>query len=162
MITKIYLDMDGVVADFERRYTEMFGKTPLEARDQKEFNPNWKEFIETEQFKYLDWYPGGQELLKFISTLPVQVEMLTSSGGQKYHEKVAAQKVYWLVAKNIPYFANVVSGRKLKANYATPQTILVDDTEDVIQVFNRAGGHGILHKDVNVTIEKIKSLMEIH
>jgi hypothetical protein len=162
MIKKIYLDMDGVVADFEKRYTEIFGKTPHDARDQKEFNPNWKQFIETEQFKTLDWFPGGQELLEFIAKLPVQVEMLTSSGGQKYHEKVAAQKVYWLVMKNIPYFANVVSGRKLKANYATPETILVDDTEDVIDAFNKAGGHGILHRDAGETIQKIKTLLDMN
>jgi beta-phosphoglucomutase-like phosphatase (HAD superfamily) len=165
MIKKIYLDMDGVVADFEKRYTEMFGKSPSEARQTKEFNPHWTKFIETEQFKTLDWWPGAQEFLKFIDDLHkqgIEVEMLTSSGGQKHHEKVAMQKVHWLCSKGIPYFANVVSGRKLKRNYATPETILVDDTEDVIKAFNDAGGHGILHKDVGETVEKIKSLLAIH
>ncbi len=28
----IFVDMDGVLTDFERGYTEMFGMTPLEAR----------------------------------------------------------------------------------------------------------------------------------
>lgn len=165
MIKKIYLDMDGVLSDFERRYTEMFGKPPKEVRDKKEFNPNWTKFVLSEQFKTLDWWPGAQDLLKFIDEVHkqgVEVEMLTSSGGQKYHEEVAAQKVYWLCEKGIPYFANVVSGRRLKSNYATAETILVDDTEDVIRAFNTAGGKGILHRDVGKTVEKIKSLLDAH
>lgn len=164
MIKKIYLDMDGVVADFEGRYFDMFGKSPNDARDAKEFSPNWTKFIMSEQFKTLDWWPGAHDLLEFIeqvNALGVEVEMLTSSGGRKYHEEVAAQKVYWLCERGIPYFANVVAGRKLKSNYASPETILVDDTEDVIEAFNKAGGHGILHKDVGKTVEKIKSLLDI-
>lgn len=157
--------MDGVVADFEGRYFSMFGKSPTDARDAKEFNPNWAKFILSKQFKTLDWWPGAEKLLDFIkkvNMLGVEVEMLTSSGGKKYHEEVASQKVYWLCSRGIPYVANVVSGRRLKSNYATPETILVDDTEDVIDDFNKAGGHGILHRNVDDTIEKIKSLLDIH
>jgi hypothetical protein len=165
MIKKIHLDMDGVICDFEGRYQLLFGKSTLSAREAKEFNPNWEKFIETEQFKTLNWWPGAEELLAFIKEVHskgIEVEFLTSSGGKKHHEAVAAQKVYWLCDRGIPYFANVVPGRKLKANYASPETILVDDTEDVIDSFNAAGGHGILHRDVGETIEKIKRLLNEH
>lgn len=167
MIKTIYLDMDGVVADFESRYHEMFGKTPSDSRDSKEFSPNWTKFVLSEQFKTLDWWPGGQELIKFTEEvrkleLGVDIQMLTSSGGQKFHAEVAQQKVFWLCQKGIPYFANIVPGRRLKSNYASPETILVDDTEDVIDAFNKAGGHGILHRDVGKTIDLIKSFLDIY
>lgn len=159
MIRKIYLDMDGVLADFHNRYIELFGKTPEDARDKKEFNPHWKQFVQTEQFKTLNYWPGAEKLLDYVESLNLDVEILTSSGGLKFHESVAQQKVHWLVARNIPYFANVVSGRKLKVNYANKESILIDDTEDVIDSFNAAGGHGILHRDVDETIERITKLM---
>lgn len=159
MIRKIYLDMDGVLADFHGRYVDLFGKTPKDARDQKEFSPHWKQFCKTEQFKTLDLWPGAETLLTYVASLNIPVEILTSSGGAKFHESVAAQKVHWLVSRNIPYFANVVSSRKLKANYANSETILVDDTEDVIDAFNAAGGHGILHLNVDATIESIAKLI---
>ena len=40
-------------------------------------------------------------------------------------------------------------------------SILVDDTEDVIEDFNNALGHGILHRDADETISKIKSIMNL-
>ncbi len=159
MIQKIYLDMDGVLADFHGRYVELFGKTPADARDNKEFSPHWKHFCTTEQFKTLDFWPGAEKLLEFIRSLPVTVEILTSSGGMKFHDSVARQKRIWLRDRNIHYFANVVSGRKQKSKYASEYTILVDDTDDVIDGFNAAGGHGILHRDVDTTIETITKLM---
>ena len=45
-----------------------------------------------------------------------------------------------------------VAGRKKKAEYATPDSILIDDTDDVIKAFREAGGIGIHHKDVGNTI----------
>lgn len=159
MIKKIYLDMDGVIANFEKRYTEMFLKTPKEARDKKEFNPHWTEFVMTEQFKTLDWWPDGEKFLEFIKTLDIEVEILSSSGGAKYHSLVEKQKLYWLEQRGIFYKANIVSGRRKKKEYATPDSILVDDTLDVIEDFNAAGGIGILHKDADETIKIIKSLI---
>ncbi len=115
-------------------------------------------FIEGENFATLDWNPGGQELLAYVRTIPknIEIEMLTSSGGLKYHTEVTIQKTQWLCERGIEFKINTVPGRKLKAAYATPTTILVDDTPDVIDSFGAAGGITILHKDVNETIAKLQ------
>lgn len=165
MIEKIYLDMDGVLADFHKRYVELFGKTPSDARDKKEFNPHWKYFVQTEQFKTLDWWHDGIAFFSGIvflkHTYNIEVEILSSSGGKKYHDKVKEQKLFWLKERDIHYKANIVSGRKEKKHYATSsKVILVDDTEDVIDEFNAAGGIGILHKDAFETLNRIKSLVD--
>ena len=160
--TKIYLDLDGVICNFEKRYEEMFGVKPADARDFKEFSPNWTKFIENQQFESLDWYPGGQMLLGFIRQTNLEVEILSSSGGKKYHDQVTAQKKKWLQDHGIHYTANIVPGRRKKAEYAKPDTILIDDTPDVIESFVEAGGAGILHKDAVKTIEKLKQMLEIN
>ena len=159
-VTKLYLDMDGVLCNFEKRFTELYGKDALGARDRKNFTTNWPNFIMDGNFESLEWFPGGKELLDFIQNeTDWEVEILSSSGGEKFHSEVAAQKVVWLCNKGIPYKANIVPGRKHKTAYATPETILIDDTEDIIVNFNAAGGVGILHKDINETLAKLRTLL---
>ncbi len=158
--------MDGVLADFEKRYQELFGRTPREARDKKEFDPDWTSFVEGGNFATLDTWKGSEKLLAFIDDLVkrelVSVEILSSSGGKKFHEQVKKQKRMWLENQGIPYKANIVPGRRLKKNYADGNSILIDDTEDVIVDFNNAGGYGILHKDVDNTIYDVKNILRLY
>jgi len=163
MIDKIYLDMDGVLCNFERRYFELYNELPGSMRDRKDFNVHWHNFIETKQFETLAWYPGGKELIDFCMKTKLPIELLTSSGGAKHHGEVERQKNVWLKNNGLGSLtANVVSGRKRKAEYATPNTILVDDTPDVIQSFNTAGGIGILHKEIGNTLMMLKSRIELY
>jgi predicted ATP-grasp superfamily ATP-dependent carboligase len=98
-------------------------------------------------------------LLEFIRKYPVEVEILSSSGGEKFHGEVTVQKINWLKKHGIHYKANIVPGRKHKKEYARADTILIDDTEDVIHDFNAAGGHGILHKDISKTKAQLQKLL---
>jgi hypothetical protein len=148
--------MDGVLANFEKRYIELFRESPGESRNGKEFSTNWPTFIEGKNFETLEWWPGGPELITYLSAnVPVEsVEILTSSGGNKFHDQVVIQKHKWIETFNLPeqWKVNVVAGRKKKAEFATPDSILIDDTEDVIQAFRAAGGIGIHHKDIGNTL----------
>lgn len=152
----IFLDMDGVLCDFDSHWLNLFGRTPLGSRDKKEFSGDWDTFVSTRQFENLPWHKTGQELLLFVRSLSdVKIEMLTSSGGKKHHDSVESQKRIWLKKNSIAYKPNVVPGRRIKAEYANEDTILIDDTPDVIEAFNKAGGIGILHHDIEETKLKV-------
>jgi len=151
--------MDGVLCNFEKRYTELYKESPNSSRDKKNWSENWTDFVLTKQFETLDIFPGAIELLRYVRKTELPIEILTSSGGAKYHDLVAQQKDIWLKKQGLAYKRNVVPGRGLKASYATPDTILIDDTEDVIDAFNKAGGIGILHKDIGETLQTLDSVL---
>lgn len=161
-IQKIYLDMDGVLCDFHKRYLDLYGVNAAgEDRNRKDFSKNWKNFIHAEQFASLDWFAGGKELLDFVNTLPVRLEILSSTGGIPYHSEVRDQKETWLKANGIYLAGNFVPGRRVKEFYSFTGNLLIDDTPDVIESFNASkGGIGILHKNVNDTIAQLKALFE--
>ena len=45
MVKKIYLDMDGVLCDFEKKFTEYYGFLSLAKRDRKQWSGDWEDFI---------------------------------------------------------------------------------------------------------------------
>lgn len=159
-IEKVYLDMDGVLCDFEKKFAELYGKDALDNRDRKKWTKSWPDFIENRQFAKLDWFPGGQMLLAYLRSKNIPIEILSSSGGMEHHVEVSEQKKEWLKTHGIDYKANIVPGRRYKKAYAGPGIILIDDTEDIITDFNEAGGIGILHKNVEPTLKHLKSLFD--
>lgn len=154
--------MDGVLCDFDRRWYMMFGESPTQTRAKKNFSPNWDTFVTNEQFATLDPIPGWYLLYEKVTSYNVDIEILSSSGGQKYHDEVSEQKRKWLKTHRIHIPTNFVPGRKLKANYATARTLLIDDTEDVILGFVEAGGYAILHDSAERTIKMLDGFFDEH
>ena len=153
--------MDGVLCDFEKQFAQLYGESALKNRERKLWTEQWPDFIGKRQFEELSKFPGSDELLEFVRNLPeeIEIEILTSSGGVKFHEEVKEQKQAWLKKNGIAYHPHVVPGRKHKKEYASPDVVLIDDTEDVIDSFNKAGGIGILHKDVKETLKRLETLL---
>lgn len=152
MIT-LYLDMDGVLADFHKEYDKYDPKR----EDRKKFR---SAVLDHNIFEVLDFMPDTQELLNHVSRLHgVTVEILTSMGTHDPFQGDSAkhQKLKWLNAKNIPYRANFVRNKEEKAQYANPRSILVDDSIGCINPFNAAGGYGILHTSASSSIAAINS-----
>jgi hypothetical protein len=148
--------MDGVIADFSKRYKEKFHVTPEETRNNKEFNSYFDKFISDGEFSTLDLMPDATELLNFVSKLDTPKEILSSTARPQNHGMIAPQKQMWLNKHNIHYKANFVPGKSLKYKYATSNSIIIDDTQSVIDDWNKAGGIGILHTDAISTIAILK------
>lgn len=137
----LYLDMDGVLADFNKKFQAIQSHLP----DHQKFRDA---VMMHKIFEDLDFMPDTQELLNHVSRLHgVHVEILTSMGtfDPFRGQEAKRQKQYWLNKHNIPYKANFVRTKTEKAQYATPKSILIDDSVGCISPFIRAGGHGILH-----------------
>ena len=156
-ISMVYLDMDGVIADFTKRYKELYHMEPREAEKKKEFDKFFNEFIATGQFAKLDLMPGAMDGLTFLRkhlTIPTQI--LSSTANEARYEDISNQKLIWLQTHGITFSANFVPGKRHKYKFAGPDKIIIDDTQSVIDQWKEAGGIGILHKDWPSTLAILK------
>lgn len=148
---KIYLDMDGVLADFNKKYAEVFNIDPaLVEKHSYASAKNFEQFILGYHFVNLEYMPNTKRLLEFVDGLDVDIEILSSSGGALHHEEVEIQKKIWLNSNLIHYPVNIVPGGSKKAAFAAPDHILIDDTERVVNKYREAGGIAILHRDDDI------------
>lgn len=155
-IDMIYLDMDGVIADFSKRYEELYKILPHEADKKKRFHYFFNDFIETKQFSTLDLMPNADLGLEFLRNLSIPIQILSSTASEERHDAISKQKLFWLNTHHITFNPIFVPGKRLKPKYATSTSIIIDDTKSVIDNWNKAGGIGILHKDWSTTIKTLK------
>ena len=159
---KIYLDMDGVLTNFEKRYVEKFGEFPRDLDKRRQhFWDNWKKFVDDRDFETLEKHPNADELLATVALFAkegIPIEILSSSGGGYSHDIVTEQKKVWLKNNGIDFHANIVPGGGHKRRFASQWNILVDDTESVITRYRDAGGTAIHHTDIKETIKQLHAL----
>jgi len=152
MIT-LYLDMDGVLCNFEKAYHALVA----DKTDRKKF----REAVMLHKiFEDLEFMPDAKELLSHVARLHnVDVQILTSMGTHDplQGSEAKRQKILWLTKHGISYLPNFVRNKQEKSNYATATSILIDDSAGCIDPFNTAGGHGILHKNAKETIKVLDS-----
>lgn len=149
---KIYLDMDGVISDFDKRFFELFGHSANEVKGTFTKSDLWEKFVNGGNFETLDWFPGGERLLEYLREFDVPIEILSSSGGAEYYDLIAEQKTNWLRNNNILFPVNIVPGKRYKKDYANSSHILIDDTERNIVEFIECGGFAIHHRDATTTM----------
>ena len=153
------VDLDGVLADFSGRLREITGK-PAESLNRgylwatvQKYNDEVAPFFES-----LDKMSDADKLWNFVSSNFGHVFILTATGWTP--KNGADQKRNW-VAKNLGpnVVTKVVTSGSLKAQFATPTTILIDDTRKAIDPWIAAGGIGILHTSADSTIAEMKRLL---
>lgn len=154
----LYLDMDGVICNFEKAYRAMWNEFKF---DRERFR---EAVVNRRIFETLEWMPNGEAFIEEVTRIAgmynLNVEMLTSTGSHRTEMKTAAveQKTLWLCNKGIPWKANFVCAKPEKAAYAIEgKTILIDDMPGCTEPFIEKGGIAFLHKDSDfrTTIDKL-------
>ena len=163
VVKKIYFDMDGVLADFDRGVKELCGLEPLAQGisgpreelmwnrirdvghfyDKLEIMPEAKELFDSLYEKYRD-------KVEILTGVPKPMRGITDAG---------EDKVNWvrrLLSKDV--MVNLVL-REHKPQYCTGKDcILIDDYKTNIREWEDAGGTGILNKSAAETVEILKAM----
>jgi nicotinamide mononucleotide adenylyltransferase len=155
---KIYLDMDGVITDFDKRFTDLAGMGPREYESSFGKEKFW-DFIDSKEkgggvgfWVGMPWMPGGPELYNRVAQ---HNHALLSSPSRSESSKLG--KRLWK-KKYTPNTDLILSLAANKKNYANGDSILIDDRESNIQQWREAGGIGILYKSadqVNKELDKL-------
>lgn len=151
--------MDGVLADFDKKWKELYGPKKEPSKEhKKEWKNNFGEFIDNHEFAVLDPMPDMHTLVDYLNDKlhNIPKEILSSTAREESHDKISPQKSLWLSKHDIDWKENFVPGKKHKSRFAKPDAILIDDHHENIDDWNKAGGIGILHKDALTTIALLK------
>jgi hypothetical protein len=153
---KLFLDMDGVICDFDSKYAELLPELP----DSDRFK---HAVLDHKIFTLLKPMPDAKELLDYVACLRhIDIQILTSVGTfdeqRGYEAKI--QKRSWLDRNNIFYQTNFVRTKSEKADFANSSSILIDDSPGCINPFVKKGGYGILHVDTKTTIIELEKIFK--
>jgi hypothetical protein len=148
---KIYCDMDGVLVDFDRGYKELTGKEASFDTPKEEF---WEPITKAGAAFWikLKWMPDGKQLWDYIK--PYSPDLLSAPSRE---DSSKMGKRIW-VKREIPGAKLILRSAERKQEFATPNSILIDDRADNIQRWKDAGGIGIVHTSAADTIQQLKDL----
>lgn len=152
---QVYLDLDGVFADFDARVKHLTGKHP----SQLERPLLWKMINSDKRFfAELELIEGCMALWE--ATRDLEPVFLTGAPSNKTFQQ---QKREWVARIFGPDFTVHVVPKKLKQDFSGPHKVLIDDTPENIEQWIARGGHGILHKgDHASTIKALQELVALY
>lgn len=157
MIDTIYLDMDGVICDFDKLYYSTYG---INCRDDHNKN-NWYEFVKNEGFYNLPATKNADRLIDKLFSLNVNVVILSCISDRSDSKQVRKQKMKWLQEYNIGHLPTIFTKTKIeKSDHATPTSLLIDDSSACINPFKQKGGYGILHENVKDTVSQLDCFID--
>lgn len=157
---RIWLDMDGVLADFDGFFLSSFGIATKDVT-KKEM---WKAIHGHDEFFYnLPMMEGAKELyIAAISSteLAADVYILTSAGSSNYMH-VAEQKKRW-IQKHIDHNVTVIAVREGADKAAMVQNkgdILVDDWRKNCEAWEAVGGLAVKYENATQAIADLEGLL---
>lgn len=155
-IEKIYVDLDGVLCNFTKKFREVYAIDPDSKEGRRNFGDFFERFIKDQHFASLEMMPDAFALIDYLRNLPLPIEILSSTGRPASHEEVSRQKMVWLQTHGITFKPNFVPGKELKQKFATPNSIIIDDTMSIIDDWKQSGGIAIHHKSARETMVMLK------
>ena len=146
----LFLDLDGVFADFDGAVRKLFGK-PIQEVPRKEM---WGRIFRTHGFwSDLAMIPGAEALWEHCR--PYDPVILT--GILKGDRTCEPSKIAW-VKQRFETDRVICCMSRDKPRYGKPGDILVDDRSSNVDAWEAMGGHAVLHRDAAATIERLKAL----
>jgi len=162
----VFLDMDGVIADFFSEYAKMAGVEDGNYRKipRDKINPTLNAMKGTDFFNRLPKIATADQLTKMAVSYTGGDYSILSSPLRGDKDNSARWKKVWLAREMQIQPKNVIITSN-KAAYAKSNgiaNILIDDHGSNIQKWNAAGGHGIKYQADEDSLETVKRGLEAY
>lgn len=155
MTMKIYQDLDGCLADFDKRVTALFnGQHPKRDLGLKD-GQMWKRIIRDDGFfEKLEWIEGAKAVWEYIR--PTNPTILTGLpiGGKTWADP---QKRSWVARELGPDIHVITCMSREKRLYAQPGHLLLDDRLQMVEEWREDGGDAILWQNPQQVMEELLS-----
>ena len=158
----IYIDLDGVLVNIEKGAKEaLLPKYPkIKHWLDVDTENRWKVINNTKDFwKNLEWMPNSRRLWKIVS----QYSSHVLSAYSQQDDRSKRDKLIWVnknmreLPRNRINIVKRLDKQKFAVDKGNPN-VLIDDHLKNVDEWKKAGGIGILHKDVSTTIRQLKKL----
>ncbi len=150
MTRQLYLDCDGVLADFDAGATAVLGAPPRVFQDRHGARRFWKELEAAPDFYFsLPLMPDAMELFEAVRHLdPIILTGLPLGGW------AADQKVRW-AAEHFPGTQIITTMARDKRDHAREGDVLVDDLLKHRHLWEEVGGVFVHHTSAATTIAEL-------
>jgi len=147
----VFLDCDGVLADFDKGAAQIFGMRPAEYERRFGLKRFWSELASAEDFfTSLEPLPDAMELFEAVEHLdPV---ILTGLPRGNWAEP---QKRRW-AERHFPGTEVITTTAALKCEHCRPGDALVDDRDKYRHLWEGAGGVFIHHRNAAASIRSLR------
>jgi hypothetical protein len=151
LMANVFLDCDGVLADFDKGATAVFGMKPAAFERRFGLKRFWQKLAAApEFFATLDLMPDAVALYRAVEHLhPV---ILT---GLPHGDWAAPQKRRW-AAWHFPRVPVITTTAALKYEHCHPGDALIDDRDRHRHLWEGAGGIFVHHKSAAASLDKLR------
>lgn len=151
---RLFLDMDGVLVDFDSGYHKHFGVRPDKDAD----DVDWAKVRAVAGF-YLNLEPMADALALWNGVADLGLVPTILTGIPKSITAAADEKRLW-VRRWLGAHVEVITCRsKDKATHAKPGDVLVDDWTKHKHVWEAMGGIWITHTSAEASLDQLKRLL---
>ena len=156
MTRRLYLDCDGVLADFDKGAAAVLGMHPKAFEKSRGIGRFWAKLATAPDFYFsLPLLPDAKRLYEAVRHLdPV---ILT---GLPRGNWAADQKVRW-AAQHFPGVPIITTMARDKRDHAREGDVLVDDQLRHRALWEEAGGIFVHHKNVDTTLEELNRYFDL-
>jgi hypothetical protein len=150
-MSRLYLDCDGVLADFDGAFEEQFGLPPRAYEAKHGIGAFWRDLRrQAPQFYlFLPLKADARELHDAVKHLEPTILTGCPSGGWAEPQKVAWAGVHF------PGTPIITCMARDKRTYCQPGDVLVDDQAKHREPWTEAGGVFVLHRSAAETIPQV-------
>lgn len=153
---QLFVDLDGVMADFDKRFEELSGHSPRDYEDKHGRKAFWKVVNSVDDF-FLSLPPMEDAHILYDAIKDAGPTFLTGGlDGDTYHV-TKEQKEMWVDAQ-FPGHDIIVCLSKNKSLHMKPGDVIVDDWTKYKHIWEEKGGHWVLHTDAHSSIAELQRL----